>query len=215
MLNQSEGQMLLDIMDNHGLEQIIPFLTRDKNTLDLIFISLPGQFQDIHSPDKLSDHDIVSGILRIFIPHIKKPRRKAYSYQKGDFETIRKDALRLANEKCFNGHSIARSVQENFNLITYFIHDSADKHIPSNNSECLYDSLDHPRDKKKDSQKEHVHAKAKKTGSGKLKFESLRQKIKTHIKKQHDLYVNNLVGDVKANPRDFYRYINSQKRQAK
>ena len=35
------------------------------------------------------------------------------------------------------------------------------------------------------------------------------------MKKQHDLYVNNLVGDVKANPADFYRYINSQKRQAR
>ena len=32
------------------------------------------------------------------------------------------------------------------------------------------------------------------------------------LRKQHDLYVNNLVGDVKANPRDFYRYINSQKK---
>ena len=28
------------------------------------------------------------------------------------------------------------------------------------------------------------------------------------------LYVNNLVGDVKANLRDFYRYINSQKKDA-
>ena len=26
------------------------------------------------------------------------------------------------------------------------------------------------------------------------------------------MYANNLVGDVKANPRDFYRYINSQKK---
>ena len=26
------------------------------------------------------------------------------------------------------------------------------------------------------------------------------------------MYVNNLVGDIKANPRDFYRYINSQKK---
>ena len=33
--------------------------------------------------------------------------------------------------------------------------------------------------------------------------------------KQHDLYVNNLVGDVKTNPRDFYRYINSQKKDYK
>ena len=32
------------------------------------------------------------------------------------------------------------------------------------------------------------------------------------MKKQHGLYVNNLVGDIKANPRDFYRYINSQKK---
>ena len=35
---------------------------------------------------------------------------------------------------------------------------------------------------------------------------------KRNVRKQHDLYENNLVGDVKANPRDFYRYINSQKK---
>ena len=53
----------------------------------------------------------------------------------------------------------------------------------------------------------------KRTGSSKLrsKFETLRREIKADVRKQHDLYVNNLVGDVKANPRDFYRYINSQK----
>ena len=54
-----------------------------------------------------------------------------YSYQKGDCETMRKNALRFANEKYLNGHSDARSEQENFNLITSFIHDSADKHILS------------------------------------------------------------------------------------
>ena len=54
----------------------------------------------------------------------------------------------------------------------------------------------------------------KKTGSRKLrsKFETLRREIKADVRKQHDLYMNNLVGDVKANPRDFYRYINSQKK---
>ena len=35
-MSQSEGQMLLDIMDDYGLEQMIAFPTRDKNTLDLI-----------------------------------------------------------------------------------------------------------------------------------------------------------------------------------
>ena len=52
------------------------FPTRERNILDLILTSLPGQFVDVHSPDKLSDHDIVSGTMKIAIAPIKKPRRK-------------------------------------------------------------------------------------------------------------------------------------------
>ena len=43
------------------------------------------------------------------------------------------------------------------------------------------------------------------------KFETLRRE-KADVKKQHDSYVNNLVGDIKANPRDLFRYINRQKK---
>ena len=39
--------------------------------------------------------------------------------------------LKFAKERYFNGYSDTRSVQENFNLLTSFIQDSADKHIPS------------------------------------------------------------------------------------
>ena len=71
-LSQSEGQILIDIMNDHGLKQMVHFPTREKNTLDLILTTLPGQLKDVHSPDKLSDHDIVSGTLKIFIPPIQK-----------------------------------------------------------------------------------------------------------------------------------------------
>ena len=98
-LSQSEGQKLIDIMNDHGLEQMVHFPIREKNTLELILTTLPCQFQDIHSADKLSDHYIVSGNLKIFIPSIKKPRRKVYLYQKGDYESMRKDTLKFANEK--------------------------------------------------------------------------------------------------------------------
>ena len=214
-LSQSEGQILIDIMNDHGLEQMVHFPTREKNTLDLILTTLPGQFQDVHSPDKLSDHDIISGTLKMFIPPIKKPRRKVYLYQKGDYESMRKDTLQFAKEKYFNGHSDTRSVQENFDLLTSFIQDSADKHIPSKTSRSV-SSIPWitPEIRRKIRRKNKTHAKAKKTGSSKLrsKFETLRREIKADVRKQHDLYVNNLVGDVKANPRDFYRYINSQKK---
>ena len=74
--------------------------------------------------------------------------------------------------------------------------------------------MDNSYYKKEDSQKNATHAKAKKSGSAKIraKFETLRREIKADIRKRHDLYVNNLVGDVKANSKDFYRYINSQKK---
>ena len=78
-LSQTEGQILIDIMNDHGLEQLVNFPTRERNTLDLILTSLPGQFVDIHSPDKLSDHDIVSGTLKIATRPIKKPRTKSVS----------------------------------------------------------------------------------------------------------------------------------------
>ena len=51
-----------------------------------------------------------------------------------------------------------------------------------------------------------------KTFCDRPKFETLRREIQDDVRKQHHLYVNNLVSDVKANPRDFYRYINSQKK---
>ena len=149
------------------------------------------------------------------IPPIKKPKRKVYRYQKGDNESMRKDTLKFAKEKYFNGHSDTRSVQENFNLITSFIQDSADKHIPSKTSRSVSSvPWITPEIRRKIRKKNETHAKAKRTGSAKIrsKFETLRREIKSDIRKQHDLYVNNLVGDVKANPRDFYRYINSQKK---
>ena len=78
-LSQSEGQILIGIMNDHGLEQMVHFPTREKNTLDLILTTLPGQFQDVHSSEKISDHDIVSGTLKIFIPPNKETSEKGVS----------------------------------------------------------------------------------------------------------------------------------------
>ena len=88
---------------------------------------------------------------------------------------MRKDALEFAKEKYFNGHSDTRSVQENFDLLTSFIQDSADKHIPSKTSRSV-SSIPWitPEVRRKIRRKNKTHAKAKKTGSSKLrsKFET-------------------------------------------
>ena len=52
-----------------------------------------------------------------------------YLYQKGDYESMRKDTLEFAKEKYFNGYSDTSSGKENFDLVTSFIQDLVDKHI--------------------------------------------------------------------------------------
>ena len=52
--------MLIEIMNDHGLEELVRFPTLEKNTLDLILTSLLYQFQELHSTDELGDHDMVS-----------------------------------------------------------------------------------------------------------------------------------------------------------
>ena len=106
-MSLSEGEKLIEILNDQHLEQLVHFPTREKNILDLIITSLPSQFLDIQSPDRLSDHAIVSGTLKIVIPPITKPRRKVYRYQKGDYESRRSDVLRFAKERYFNGFSLS------------------------------------------------------------------------------------------------------------
>ena len=59
---------------------------------------------------------------------------KVYLYQKVDVESMRKDMSDFVKDRYFNGYSDNRSVQENLDLITSFIQESADKHIPSKTS---------------------------------------------------------------------------------
>ena len=67
-MSPSEGEILIEIMNDYGLEQLVDFPTTERHILDLFIASLPGQFDDIHSHDRLSDRDIVSGTLKVVIP---------------------------------------------------------------------------------------------------------------------------------------------------
>ena len=88
---------------------------------------------------------------------------------------MRADTFKFAKEKYFNGYTDTRSVQENLNLITSFIQDSADKHTPSKTSRS-FSSIPWitPEIRRKIHRKNVTPAKAKKTGSAKIrsKFEN-------------------------------------------
>ena len=75
---------------------------------------------------------------------------------------MRSDELRFAKERYVNEYSDARSFQENFNLITPFIQDSAEKHILSKTSRSVSSvPWITPAIRRKICRKNATHAKAK------------------------------------------------------
>ena len=117
-MSRIDGQILVDIINDHGIEQLVHFPTRERTTLDLIITYLPNQFVDNHAQDCLSDHDIVSGMLKIVIHPFKKHRRKVYRYQKGYYESMRAETLEFAKEK----YSTATRIPVRLRKILMFLH---------------------------------------------------------------------------------------------
>ena len=78
-----------------------------------------------------------------------------------------KGASDFAKDRYFSGYSDNRSVQENFDLITSFIQESAHEHIPSKTSRSVPWVI--PEIRKKIRRRNKTHAKAKKTCSSKLR----------------------------------------------
>ena len=96
-------------MNDHGLEKLVHSPTREK--IHWLYCSLLFfvSFRIFTHRTKFSDHDIVAGTLEVVITLIKKPQRKVYICQKGDYESMRKDAFEFAKEKFSNGFPDSRS----------------------------------------------------------------------------------------------------------
>ncbi|CAG2202051.1 unnamed protein product [Mytilus edulis] len=213
-LNGSDGQALIDILNEASAEQLILFPTRESNTLDLLITTLPGQFTDIHSPDRLSDHDIVMGTLRCTIPRKIRPERTSYQYSKGNYNQMRDDSRDFTRDKYFNGHQNNRNVEENWIMIKEFILGTTKINVPT---KILKGKQSIPwinkNIKTMIKRKNRTHANYKRNNSMRIKrkWQELRRNINKEIELAHNNYVNNLIGDIKQDSKPFWKYINNQK----
>ncbi|CAG2218688.1 SIAE [Mytilus edulis] len=213
-LNGSDGQALIDILNEASAEQLILFPTRESNTLDLLITTLPGQFTDIHSPDRLSDHDIVMGTLRCTLPRKIRPERTSYQYSKGNYNQMRDDSRDFTRDKYFNGHQNNRNVEENWIMIKEFILGTTKINVPT---KILKGKQSIPwinkNIKTMIKRKNRTHANYKRNNSMRIKrkWQELRRNINKEIELAHNNYVNNLIGDIKQDSKPFWKYINNQK----
>ena len=214
-LCDSEGQLLIDIMHEIGAEQLVLFPTREKNTLDLLITTYPSFYSEVTSPDRLSDHDMVLGVMKCSAPRKSRPERMYLQYSKGDFVKMREETITFSKEKYFNGHQGTRTVAQNWEMIKAFLETTTESNIPRKKAKG---KVSPPwitkKIKSRIKQKNKAHTMFKRYSNSTLlekRWKDLRREVKKEIDASHDNHVNNLIGDIREDSKPFWRYVASQK----
>ena len=127
--------MFTDILNDHGLCQIVEEPTRGSNILDLIVTNYPASFRRTEIIPGVSDHDIVFTEVNILpVKHRQKPRtiplyREAkWDNAKQDLNNIHQCITKMDEEN--------QSVESMWNIFQTKLQESIQKNIPSKESEA-------------------------------------------------------------------------------
>ena len=74
----------LEILQDHGLQKLVTFPTRQVNMLDLVATNKPSSIINIQSLAGVSDHDIVLFEVRSQVEMIEQPQRTIYMYDRAN-----------------------------------------------------------------------------------------------------------------------------------
>ena len=205
-------QQLIDISNKFGLTQIIQDETREKNILDLTFVTNPTLVVNSSIVPGISDHDITITDFSIR-PHYQKPKtRKIYTFSKADWTKLKNDCLSLAEvikAKYDNGCE----TNELWALFKTHLLQHTDKHVPSktvsnkNRPPWLNNLL-----KRKLKKKARLFNQAKKTGNY-SNFRFAQKECRRAFKKAESDYVNTKILDglENNNIKPFWSYVKAKK----
>ena len=98
----AQQSSLIDVMQEHGLEQIVNQPTRQHNILDLFFLNYPSTKYTIDILPGLADHDIVCVDIEMGSEISKQNPREIYLYHRADWGSIKEDLISLLNSSDFS-----------------------------------------------------------------------------------------------------------------
>ncbi len=84
---------MLNIIDDHNLQQNNNIPTRGNNILDLVFTTNNNLIEHISIQDGISDHQAVLVTIKTKVKTVKKKQRKIFIYSKGNMPKL-KEQLR-------------------------------------------------------------------------------------------------------------------------
>ena len=203
----SISKSLINIINDHHLQQMVDEPTRDRNILDLCFTNCPAQVDKVSIRTGISDHDMVV-VKAVIKSKIQRPiKRKIFLYSKANFANIATDMRAF--------HQGLPKTADEENVYTSFkksLSSSINANIPSKISSSRHSYPWISRSIKRDINKKHrLYNKARTLGTPSCwdQFKKLRRQVDRKIRKAHKDYIHDVIGDsLKSNnTKPFWNFI--------
>ena len=187
--------LFTDILDEHGLCQIVEEPTRGSNMLDLIVTNYPTSFSRTEIIPGVSDHDIVFTEVNILpVKHRQKPRTIPL-YREAKWDNVKQD-LHNIHQCITKMDEENQSVESMWNIFLTKLQESIQKNIPQKKARkkdgCPWIKSDLRRLIRK---RDRWYRRRKKSGNQQeaKKYKTLKQVTKRQLRKAYWSYIEDIV----------------------
>ena len=211
------NQKFLDLVDDHGLTQLVTFPTRQESVLDLVLTSHPVLVNNLNTTEGISginEHSAVSFELNLAVKVNKKKPRTVYKFAKANYDDIHQDAKNLSKE-FFNRDTENINTELNWQFFKSGMLTILNRRVPYKKAGSWNDSPWITKDLKRSlRKKKRLYNNYKRSGltKDKQKYRKFQKMLKTELRKAQDEYIGSTLDfDLKEKPKKFWSYIKSKK----
>ena len=212
--HRKQAKLLLKELRALGLEQIIDFLTREQNTLDLLLTDCPSLVTETYSAPGLSDHHVVVVKHQLKATINKKAVREAPLYHKAKWSDMVDDLTRFSP-----GYLVTspreRSIATNWISIKAAIKKAIVDHILHKKASARFNLPYMTNEiKRKINRRKRVHKKAAKfkRPADREMCKRLRKEINKDLDMAYNRYIHGILNSEKDKPgalKRLYRFVKS------
>ena len=199
------SERLLEIIDEHGLSQLVREPTRrqgdTQNILDLVLTNNDKIVNNIRVVPEISDHDIVLFQVNLACTKKRRVKRKIYIRKRANTDRIKDELQNLADH--FEQSLKNESVETKWNVFQQRIRSIMDSCIPHKLTSSRHNLPWFNRSLRRQTRaKQKLYNKAKKSGSQSdwAKFRTARKQLHKNLKSSRDSYLSGFLGNAMQEP---------------
>ncbi len=191
------NQMMLDIANDYGLEQLVSEPTRHNRVLDLVYSSRPTLVTNVATTPGMSDHEAVVFNIDISAAKANKKARKVFIYHKGNMDGL-KDDMRAFQESFLTANPYGRTVETNWCQFKQALNTIMKTHIPQR-------TMKHRRDvpwltreiRRKMRERKRLYDRAKQSQRDQdwTAYRKVRNRVNQMLEVAHSTYISKLLNE--------------------